>query len=104
MMAATNSSRAEPKPTWRHLLQAAKPHLHGRPAWLALAIMLSGAGLVLNWNWLVAAGMAPLLGALLPCTAMCALALCKKGGGSRDSKQGEAGSSASGPGKPAPID
>jgi hypothetical protein len=103
-MTAINSSRAEHEPIWRDLLQAAKPYLGGRRAWIALATVVIGGGLVLNWNWLVTAGMAPLLGALLPCTAMCALALCKNGGGSGDCKQGEAGPSTSGRSKPAPID
>jgi membrane protein DedA with SNARE-associated domain len=34
-----------------------------------------GAGLALNWSWPVAAGVAPLLVALAPCAAMCALGL-----------------------------
>jgi hypothetical protein len=35
-----------------------------------------GLGLALNWSWLVAIGVAPLLVALAPCAAMCALGLC----------------------------
>jgi hypothetical protein len=31
---------------------------------------------VLKWNWLVAAGIAPVLLSLLPCAAMCALGFC----------------------------
>jgi hypothetical protein len=103
-MTAINSSRAERKPIWRGLLLAAKPHLGGRRAWIALATIVIGGGFVLNWNWLVAAGMAPLLVALLPCAAMCALALCKNGGGSGDCKQEGAGPSTSGQSRPAPID
>ncbi|WP_292115156.1 hypothetical protein [Mesorhizobium sp.] len=34
------------------------------------------AGLTLNWSWLVAAGIAPVLLSVLPCVAMCALGLC----------------------------
>ncbi|RVH28084.1 hypothetical protein CN211_25985 [Sinorhizobium meliloti] len=33
-------------------------------------------GLAFNWNWLVAAGVAPPLLSVLPCLAMCALGLC----------------------------
>jgi hypothetical protein len=33
-------------------------------------------GLALNWSWLVAIGVAPLLLTVLPCVAMCALGLC----------------------------
>jgi hypothetical protein len=34
------------------------------------------AGAAFNWGWLVAIGIAPLLIAVLPCVAMCALGLC----------------------------
>lgn len=34
--------------------------------------------MVLIWSWLVALGIAPLLLALAPCAAMCALGLCMK--------------------------
>ena len=43
---------------------------------LVLAIVIVGAGVALNWSWLVAAGIAPILLALAPCAAMCALGLC----------------------------
>jgi hypothetical protein len=33
-------------------------------------------GAVLNWSWLVAVGIAPLLLTALPCIAMCGLGLC----------------------------
>jgi hypothetical protein len=39
-----------------------------------------GAGLALNWGWLTAAGIAPVLLSLLPCAAMCALGLCMRRG------------------------
>jgi hypothetical protein len=43
-----------------------------------LAVAVVGAGLALNWSWLVAAGIAPILVALAPCAAMCALGLCMR--------------------------
>ena len=43
--------------------------------WLVL-ITLIGAGLVVNWNWLVAAGALPVVLVALPCLAMCALHIC----------------------------
>lgn len=54
----------------------------GRRAWILLALAIVGAALYLNWTWLVAIGVAPLLIALAPCAVMCALGLCmaKKGG------------------------
>lgn len=43
-------------------------------------VVLGGAviavGLALNWRWLVAIGVAPLLLTALPCVAMCALGVC----------------------------
>lgn len=41
------------------------------------------AGLALNWGWLTAVGAAPILIALAPCAAMCALGLCMRGGGTK---------------------
>ena len=46
-----------------------------RSLWLAAALA-TGLGLTLRWNWLVAAGVAPVLVGLLPCAAMCALGFC----------------------------
>ena len=43
-------------------------------------IVLGGAvivaGLALNWSWLVAIGLAPLLLTALPCVVMCAVGVC----------------------------
>jgi 4-hydroxybenzoate polyprenyltransferase len=43
-------------------------------------IILGGAvivaGLALNWSWLVAIGLAPLLLTALPCVVMCAVGVC----------------------------
>jgi hypothetical protein len=38
-----------------------------------LALVLGAA---FNWSWLIAVGAAPVLLAVLPCAAMCALGLC----------------------------
>ena len=57
-----------------------RPGWGGRRTWVALAAILLVGGAALNWGWLVAAGIAPLLLALAPCAAMCALGLCMKGG------------------------
>lgn len=46
---------------------------------IAAAVIVGGAAL--NWGWLVAVGAAPLLLALAPCAAMCALGLCAMGKG-----------------------
>jgi len=43
---------------------------------MILAAATVAAGLALNWSWVVAIGLAPILLAVLPCAAMCALGLC----------------------------
>lgn len=67
-------------------------YLRNRKVLAALAVAIVGAGLALNWSWLVAAGIAPILLALAPCAAMCALGLCmsRMGGKSCDSKNANA--------------
>ncbi len=52
-----------------------------RSRWALLLALVStaGVGLVLGWPWLVAAGLAPLVLASLPCVAMCAAGLCMMG-------------------------
>lgn len=47
-----------------------------RKLWFAVGALALVAGLVLNWGWLVAAGIAPLLLLFLPCAVMCGLSLC----------------------------
>jgi len=41
-----------------------------------LAAAAITAGVALNWSWLVAIGMAPLLLTVIPCAVMCALGIC----------------------------
>jgi hypothetical protein len=60
----------------RGMLDGARRHLGGRRSlWLVASLALA-AGLALKWNWLVAAGIAPVVVSLLPCAAMCALGFC----------------------------
>jgi hypothetical protein len=60
-----------------------------------LAVVATGAGLAFNWSWLVAAGVAPILLALAPCAAMCALGLCmSKMGGKSCASDRDAGTPA----------
>jgi hypothetical protein len=42
----------------------------------ALGAVVIAAGLALNWSWVVALGLAPIVLSLAPCAAMCALGLC----------------------------
>jgi hypothetical protein len=57
-------------------LYALRCRLGGRRALIAGAILIVMGGVVLNWGWLVAAGIAPLILAALPCAVMCVLGLC----------------------------
>jgi hypothetical protein len=68
-------------------------YLGGRRGLIVLAVAAVGIGLYFSWGWLAAVGAAPLLLALAPCAAMCALGLCMgRSGGkscSTDSKPAE---------------
>ena len=76
------------------LLYAARYYLRDRRVQIALAAILVGGGLALNWGWVVAIGLAPLLLGVLPCVVMCAFGLCMMGGRS-NACQGDASSRAS---------
>jgi hypothetical protein len=54
----------------------ARHYLGGRRGLIVLAVIVIAAGLFLSWGWLAAAGIAPILLALAPCAAMCALGVC----------------------------
>ncbi len=60
----------------RDLLYAARYYLWRPRVLLTLATIAIIAGLALNWGWLVAAGLAPILISTLPCLVMCALGVC----------------------------
>lgn len=51
-------------------------YLSGRRGLILLSVAALGSAMALNWGWLIAVGIAPLLLALAPCAAMCALGLC----------------------------
>lgn len=76
MTISTRSADAPAPSLARDLLSLARYYLGGRRLLLALAGLALVAGLTLNWGWLTAAGIAPILISLLPCAAMCALGLC----------------------------
>ena len=60
----------------RELLRAARYYLARPRVLLILATIAIAAGLVFNWSWLVAAGLAPILISTLPCLIMCAFGVC----------------------------
>ncbi len=69
----TNSSETT---LTQDLVNAVRYYLRGRRGLIIIATVTVIAGLALNWSWLVAAGIAPILLGVLPCLAMCALGLC----------------------------
>lgn len=64
-------------------------YLGNRKLLVILAVAIVGAGLALNWSWLVAAGVAPILLALAPCAAMCGLGLCMSRMGGKSCSSGK---------------
>ncbi len=84
-MAQTSSPQSTGS-LWRDWRQAISYWLGGRFGMLVFAAVVVGAGLWFNWGWLVSLGLAPLVLAVLPCAAMCALGLCMRHG-SVDSAQ-----------------
>ena len=64
------------------------PYVRGKWGLIALATGIVVAGLALNWSWLVAVGIAPILLAVLPCAAMCALGLCMNKAGDKSCATG----------------
>jgi len=60
--------------------------LRSRRALAILGAVVIAGGLAWRWDWLTAIGIAPILVALAPCAAMCALGLCVSRMGGRGSK------------------
>ncbi len=58
--------------------------LRDRRVLIGIAAVVLVAAATFNWGWLVAIGVAPLLLAMAPCAAMCALGLCTMGSGKKD--------------------
>jgi hypothetical protein len=75
-MTTSNSTKATAPSLARDALHLARYYLVSRTGFVVLAIVAVGAGLALNWSWLVAAGIAPILLTALPCLVMCGLGLC----------------------------
>lgn len=75
MNTPAKSAASEPALT-QEWLRALRYWLGGRRGVIALAAFAVVAGAALNWSWLAATGVAPLLVAVLPCAVMCGLGLC----------------------------
>jgi YHS domain-containing protein len=76
----------------RDVLYAIRYYPGGPRTLIVLAVVLVLGGVALNWGWLVAAGLAPILIALLPCAAMCALGMCMAHHGQAEHNRNTAGS------------
>jgi hypothetical protein len=96
-MDTPQTAAAEKSSLVQDWLGALRYWLGGRRGLIGLAVVLGLAAIALNWGWLVAVGIAPLLLAFAPCAAMCALGLCasRMGGGSCSSKTGTIGDATS---------
>ncbi len=75
-MTTSDATKTAGPSSARDLLEAARRYLGGRRALAVLAIGALIGGTAFNWNWLAAAGIAPLLLTALPCLVMCGLGLC----------------------------
>ena len=67
----------------RDWLYALRYWLGSRTGVIVSLVLLAALGLGSGWSWLVTVGIAPLLVAVLPCAAMCALGLCASRHGRR---------------------
>lgn len=78
MQSVTEARPAGTPPGWVRAaaVSFSRRWLTGRRGLIVAAIALTGIGLALGWNWLVAVGAAPLILSLAPCAAMCALGIC----------------------------
>lgn len=89
-----SSSTTEERPLARDILYAASYWLAalrsrlGTRGLVILATAVIGGGLALNWSWVVALGIAPIVLMALPCAAMCAIGLCQGGKGKQSCSSG----------------
>jgi len=78
MRASTETTKPQEMSLTRIVGGLARHYLGGRRGLMLLGGAVVAAGVILNWSWFIAVGIAPLLLALAPCAAMCALGLCMK--------------------------
>lgn len=88
MTVSTGPAEAPPPSLARDLLGLTRHYLGSRLGLLILAGLAVVGGLALNWGWLTAIGIAPILVSLLPCAAMCALGLCMNRAGGKSCSTG----------------
>ena len=100
MSASTETTKADEPSLARATIDLVWYYLGGRRSLILLTAAVLGAGLFLNWRWLVAVGVAPLLLALAPCAAICALGLCMNKMGNQSGPTQSKSGAQSGAGKP----
>ena len=91
MATAIETKNAKELPLGQAASVLVRRYAANRKALVVVALLIIGAaGLALNWIWLVAAGVAPILLALAPCAAMCALGVCMSRTGDKSCSGGKA--------------
>src|SRR3546814_20874596 len=88
MTVSTGPTEAPPPSLAHDLLGLARHYLGRRRVLLRLAGLALAARLTLNWGWLTASGIAPILVSLLPCAAICGLGLSIHNRGDKSSSVG----------------
>ena len=86
-MKTSEASKTQEANPLQNLFSVLGEKLRGKNGLIAVAVLAVGGGLFLNWSWLVAAGIAPLILGILPCVAMCALGLCANKMGGKSSSE-----------------
>jgi len=86
MTEASTVSQASLGQDWLSLLRY---WLRNRRVLVAIALAVVIGGAVLNWSWLVAIGLAPILLAMAPCAVMCAVGACSMRKGKGESADGK---------------
>src|SRR5258707_9380628 len=76
LMTTSQTTRAPATSLTGDAMQAARYYLGNRRALLIVALLAIAGGAALNWSWLVAAGIAPVLLTALPCLVICGFGLC----------------------------
>lgn len=76
MSTATETTRTGEPSLAKATMDLVRYYLSGRRGLILLFVAALGLAMAFNWGWLAAVGIAPLLLALAPCAAMCALGLC----------------------------
>lgn len=79
-MSVVEKNHQAPSPGWR---ANERSLLASRTGLVLAAAAVVGVGLALEWDWLAALGVTPLILSLLPCAVMCAVGVCMMGKGGR---------------------